>query len=137
MIRKLKSMLSPPSEGAGTRESGQFPWKALEGEDLLDHLNEARKYRLQIIFKHSTSCGLSGMMLRRFQQNWENSRDQADFYLLDLIRYRRLSSHLAETLEVFHQSPQVIVLGNEGVLTHASHGNIDGIRPEELLKNPA
>lgn len=137
MIRRLKSMLAPASEGAGKKVSDGIPWNVLEGEGALDSLNAAREDRVQIIFKHSTSCGLSGMMLRRFEQNWGACRDCADFHLLDLIRNRQLSSRLAEVLEVYHQSPQVIVLGPEGVLAHASHGDIDGIRPEGIIKNPA
>ena len=133
-MKKLKALLSPKG---GDQKEKALEWIPLEREQALEALLEKRKHRLQIVFKHSTSCGLSAMMLRRFQQLWGPSREQADFYLLDLIRHRELSRQLAETLQVPHQSPQVIVIGEEGVREHASHGDIDGLRPGNLLKNPS
>ena len=109
----------------------------LEDEAALQTLRADNPHRVQCVFKHSTSCGLSGMMLRRFQKLWASSGDKVDFYLLDVIRHRSISNAIAEQLGVPHQSPQVILLDSEGVRAHASHGDIDGLRPDGILKNPA
>ena len=131
-MKKLKSLLGNRSSKGSGKAKAEFPWIPLDHEEMLKTLLVSNKTRPQVIFKHSTSCGLSGMMLRRFQQHWEPSPNVADFYLLDLIGNRQLSNLVAANLDVPHQSPQVIVLGAEGVLAHASHGNIDKIRPESL-----
>jgi bacillithiol system protein YtxJ len=70
------------------------------------------------------------MMLRRFQQNWDQARDQADFFLLDLVRYRDLSEEIARRYEIPHQSPQVLILEGGRVRDHDSHGGIDRLKPE-------
>ncbi|MEJ2585484.1 MAG: bacillithiol system redox-active protein YtxJ [Robiginitalea sp.] len=102
----------------------------------LDHLQKDEEGS-RIIFKHSTRCGLSGMMLRRFQQNWEEARDQVDFYLLDLVRHRDLSNEIARRFGVPHQSPQVLILEGGRIRDHDSHGGIERLRPGTESKNPA
>ena len=72
------------------------------------------------------------MMLRRFEQHWDPVREQAEFYLLDLLRHRELSGEVAEVFGIGHQSPQVLVIKAGVVRAHASHGDIDGLRPETL-----
>lgn len=102
----------------------------------MEQLQEA-PVSLKVIFKHSTRCGLSGMMLRRFQQNWELAREQADFYILDLISHRDLSQEVARHFDIPHQSPQVLIVSEGRVLDHDSHGGIDRLRPDKESKNPA
>ena len=77
------------------------------------------------------------MMMRRFQQNWDQAREQADFYLLDLITQRELSQEVARNFEVPHQSPQVLIVEGGRVRDHDSHGGIDRLRPDLESKNPA
>ena len=69
------------------------------------------------------------MMLRRFQQNWQQAQDKADFYLLDLVRHRELSDEIARRFEIPHQSPQVLILEGSRVSDHDSHGGIDRLKP--------
>ncbi len=104
--------------------------------EALERLKEGCQ-RPVVIFKHSTRCGLSGMMLRRFQQNWDQARGEADFYLLDLVGNRELSNEVARIFEVPHQSPQVLIVENGSVRDCDSHGGIDRLRPEPESKNPA
>lgn len=136
MVKKLKSFFSSSPKAGATKEAGAFPWIPLEGPDELERLLEPGG-RTGVIFKHSTRCGLSGMMLRRFQQNWDQARDRADFYLLDLVRHRGLSKQIADRFEVPHQSPQVLIVEGGKVCDHDSHGGIDRLRPEPESKNPA
>lgn len=137
LAKKLSSLFGG-SPGSGNRkDSGAFPWRPLETQEALQELWAGKDARPRVIFKHSTRCGLSGMMLRRFQKNWEAARDQADFYLLDLIRNRGLSEEIVQKTGIPHQSPQVLVLGPEGVRDHDSHGGIDRLRPDPESKSPA
>ena len=129
MVKKLKALFGSSSQAGTNKEPEGFPWKPLEGPEDLQRLQESGG-RPVVIFKHSTRCGLSGMMLRRFQQNWGQARDLADFYLLDLVRHRGLSDQIAERFEVSHQSPQVLILEGGQVRDHDSHGGIDRLKPE-------
>lgn len=135
-MKFIKSLL-----GASAPDQNQykpdFPWMPLKQMEYLDNILEDSHKRPQVIFKHSTSCGLSGMLLRRFQKTWEQYSDQADFHLLDLIGYRAISNAIEDKLGVRHQSPQVILLYQGEVRDEVSHGSIGGLHPEQALKNPA
>lgn len=135
-MKLLKSIFGLPGQESAP-EQAAFPWLALSSQAELDLLDESRAGRPQILFKHSTSCGLSGMMLRRFEKQWNSVGDQVDFYLLDLIRYRELSNEVAHRFGVPHQSPQLLILDKNGVLKQASHSGIGSIHPDDILKNPA
>ena len=135
-VKKLQSLLRSSSGSGEKKQEAAFPWKPLEDSKVLESLLEDRP-RPCMIFKHSTRCGLSGMILRRFQQNWDHARDQADFYLLDLIRHRDLSDEIARRFEVSHQSPQVLILEGGRVRDHDSHGGINRLTPGSINKNPA
>lgn len=135
-MKKLKSLFQSTSGPGANGRPEPFPWQPLDSRETLQLLRESRQKPV-VIFKHSTRCGLSGMMLRRFQQNWEKAREGADFYLLDLVRHRELSDEVARILEVPHQSPQVLIVENGSVLDCDSHGGIDRLRPEPESKDPA
>lgn len=45
----------------------------------------------------------------------------ADFYYLDLLSYRPISSAVAERFQVHHESPQIIVFKNGEVVYDESH----------------
>ncbi|MCO5723710.1 bacillithiol system redox-active protein YtxJ [Robiginitalea marina] len=136
MIQHLQSLFGgrEPNRQSARQE---FPWKPLEASQTLENLMESSHVRPQVIFKHSTSCGLSAMMLKRFENQWDQARDRADFYFLDLIRYRGVSNLVADRLNVWHQSPQVLLLEGGEVRLAASHGEIGDVVPGEGLKNPA
>ncbi len=136
LVKKLKSLFGTSSAGGDKSSPAPFPWTPLERIEQLEHLKEG-PVRPKVIFKHSTRCGLSSMMMRRFQQNWDQAREQADFYLLDLITHRELSQQVARNFEVPHQSPQVLILEGGRVRDHDSHGGIDRLRPGLESKNPA
>lgn len=48
----------------------------------------------------------------------------ADFYFLDLLKYRPISSAIAERFQVHHESPQIIVIKNGEVVYDESHMSI-------------
>lgn len=135
-MKLFKTLFGLPDE---VSKDGQEPvsWVYLENIADLNRIDEGRKSKPQVVFKHSTSCGLSGMMLRRFEKQWAASGDLADFYFLDLIRYRELSREIAQRYGVMHQSPQVLVLDKDGVFKHVSHGDIGMLSPDDLQQNPA
>ena len=65
------------------------------------------------------------MVLDRLQRNWNPSElPEIDLYFLDLISYREISNKIAEVLNVWHQSPQIIVIKNGKCIYEASHFSI-------------
>jgi bacillithiol system protein YtxJ len=100
-------------------------WSIIKTEDDIRQIIDKSNNYPQIIFKDSISCGISAYAKERLMQESDLLTSKADFYYLDLLRYRAISNFIARELNVHHQSPQVIVVKN-GVATYsATHHNID------------
>lgn len=113
--------------GKGSNEQAEaFPWNPIEDLSQLDTIIEESKTQTVAIFKHSTTCGISAMVKRGFQ-NEDNINSGVKLYYLDLLAYRPISNAIAERFEVIHQSPQLIVIKNGEVVTSASHGAINDV----------
>ena len=76
-----------------------------------------------IIFKHSTRCSISSMALRNFESDF--NIDDVNVYYLDLIAHRNISNKIADLFNVYHQSPQALVIKNGQSIYDASHGDIN------------
>ena len=57
---------------------------------------------------------------------------EMDFYYLDILKHRNLSNYIASDLEVWHESPQIIVIKNEESVYDESHS---GIRMEYISEH--
>jgi len=99
-------------------------WKILDKEEQLNVIKEASFNKTQLIFKHSTRCIISKMALKNFESDF-NLEDTIDAYYLDLIAYRTISNEIADTFNVEHQSPQILVIKNGVVVYNESHEGID------------
>lgn len=104
-----------------------LPWIFLDDIQQLDFIEEKSKTKLQLIFKHSTRCGISRMVMRQFEAQYPFSSDDVDLYYLDLLTYRDISNTIAQRFGVFHESPQLLVVKNGVVVTAASHGSINDL----------
>lgn len=98
-------------------------WIDLTSTDQVSKIEKLSFEKPQIIFKHSTTCGISSVALDRFKKS--DAIANADYYLLDLRKYRDVSQYIAEQFAVKHESPQVIVLKNGKPIYHESHFGID------------
>jgi bacillithiol system protein YtxJ len=83
-------------------------WIQLTSEEQLNHIINISTQRTQVIFKHSTRCSISSVAWKRVQKN--DVQKDIDFYFLDLITYRSLSNKIAETFQVHHESPQILII---------------------------
>lgn len=109
------------------KEEKVLPWIELNALDQLKTLVEKSSTRPQFIFKHSTRCGISKMVINQFVEQYDLSSEQADLYYLDLLSFRDISNEVGYMFQVIHQSPQLIVLRNGVVVAHGSHGAINDI----------
>ena len=110
-------------------EKTPIPWNRLTSVEQLNEIVEFSKTTPVAIFKHSTRCGISRMVLRNFEGTYDIDQDKMKLYFLDLLAYRNVSDEVGFKFQVLHQSPQLIVIKNGTTVAHASH---HGIRAEEL-----
>lgn len=122
----FKSIFGSDSDN-GNDDTKQLKWKPLTSVDQLSLITEASKTRPQAIFKHSTRCGVSRMVLKTFEVDFNLEPNTYDFYLIDLLNYREVSSAISETFDVHHQSPQLLIIKNGDVVIHDSHGAINNM----------
>lgn len=108
------------------KEEKVLPWKPLTTVDQLNTIEELSKGKTQLIFKHSTRCGISRMVMNQFESAY-NLDLNVDLYYLDLLNYRDVSNESGYKFQVMHQSPQLLVIKNGVVVAHASHGAINEI----------
>ncbi|MCK9403316.1 MAG: bacillithiol system redox-active protein YtxJ [Chitinophagaceae bacterium] len=102
-------------------------WIPLTSEEQFQNIIEKSATVPQVIFKHSTRCGTSSMVLSRLEK--ANDPGGIDFNFLDLLAYRSISAKVAETCKVHHESPQILLIKNGECVYEESHM---GITMEEL-----
>ncbi|MGB7395418.1 MAG: bacillithiol system redox-active protein YtxJ [Pricia sp.] len=110
-----------------------IPWIGLTSLEQLDDIEQKSSSRPQLIFKHSTTCGISRMVLNMFEKNPLLQEDSVDLYFLDLHRHRNISNEIAQKYQVLHQSPQLLVIKHSQTMAHASHGGITEVKLEEYI----
>lgn len=112
---------------AEPKEEKSLPWIPLSSLDQLNYIVEKSKTKTQIIFKHSTRCGISRMAINQFVQQYSFTEKEVDLYYLDLLTHREVSNEVGYKFQVVHQSPQLIVIKKGVVVAHESHGAINTI----------
>lgn len=116
------------------KEIEEVPWHALTEEEQLDKMEKESEKQLVVIFKHSTRCGISRMVLNNFERNYDLPKDkEVKLYFLDLIANRGISNEVASRFGVRHESPQMIILKDQQVVHHSSHQSIDVERIKQLI----
>jgi bacillithiol system protein YtxJ len=108
-------------------------WKSLTDITLTNEIVENSHQKTAVIFKHSTRCGISRMVLKEFENQQNKNENLIDFYYLDLLNHQDISTKLAEQFSVEHQSPQILVLKNGQLKNHDSHYGILDIALEPYL----
>jgi len=121
------------NESSSRSNTDQITWMPLTSTDELDELVSRSIKRPQLIFKNSTSCGISSMALRSFEARYELNPDQADLHMLHIQYNRPLSNEIAQRFKVRHESPQLLIIKNGNVVGAASHGAISEVSIEKYL----
>jgi len=106
-------------------------WKSLDSPSKLEEAIETSFQKDVVIFKHSTSCSISHMAKLRLDESWD--LEGVETYYLDLKTYRALSDEIAEKFQVFHESPQVLLIRNGECFYDASHFDISVGEIKETL----
>src|SRR5690606_29602355 len=109
------------------KDTKLVPWIALNSSEQLAEIEAKSITKTQVIFKHSTRCGISRMVLSQFESDFDTSENNLDLYYLDLLNHRDISNAIAERYNVVHESPQLIIIKNGMAAANASHGSINDL----------
>ncbi len=96
-------------------------WKILDTIEGIDPIIKASADKPQIIFKHSTTCGISANAHYNLENGFDELEGKVDFHYLDLLANRPVSNAVAEKTGILHQSPQIIVLKDGKVVYTVTH----------------
>jgi bacillithiol system protein YtxJ len=113
------------SENKNTNTS-KINWIELTDLGQLNEIMELSHQQPVVIFKHSTRCSISRMALKQFENEF-NLEGSVTPYFLDLINYRDISNEIAVRFDVYHQSPQLLLIKEGKSIYDASHSDIDAV----------
>ena len=99
-------------------------WLPLTSSEQLETIETESNTASVLIFKDSTRCGISKMVIKQFEKLFTEENQHLKVYYLDLLNYRDISNEIAVKFQVMHQSPQLIVIRNGTAVHHASHNDI-------------
>ncbi|WP_298393309.1 bacillithiol system redox-active protein YtxJ [Flavobacterium sp.] len=105
-------------------KQSKIEWRQLTDLGQLNEIIDLSNETAVLIFKHSTRCSISRMVLKQFENEFE-LKEQIIPYFLDLLNYRDISNAIASQFEVVHQSPQILLIKNGKVIFSTSHDDID------------
>jgi bacillithiol system protein YtxJ len=100
-------------------------WNQLTDITQLEQIKKESHQHPVLIYKHSTRCSISSATLGRLERSWK-SEEIGDLkpYFLDLIANRTISNQIAEDFDVWHESPQALIILNGESVFDASHFDI-------------
>ena len=102
-------------------------WKVIENTGQLEEIQKESFQKPVVIFKNSTRCGISQSTLNHLKESMadiEVNNPEISFYLLDIVQFRNISSHIAQKFMVQHESPQLLLVENGKCTYHKNHWNI-------------
>ena len=112
-------------------EKISVPWIQLTEIETLEEIADDSSNQPIAILKHSTSCGISRMVLRKFENEYDLNEGRMKLYFLDLLNHRDISNKIASRFNVPHESPQLIIIKDGKAVYDASHSEIN---PSSLNK---
>ncbi len=125
----LKNMFGSNEEKQSVSKVG---WRPLTDLGQFNEIIDLSTEKPVLIFKHSTRCSISRMVLKQF----ENEFDLQDIvipYYIDLLEFRNVSNEIASRFGVMHQSPQIILVKDGKAVYNASHEGIDNSKLAQFV----
>ncbi|HXG92859.1 MAG TPA: bacillithiol system redox-active protein YtxJ [Blastocatellia bacterium] len=102
-------------------------------EDLEGSIRESNE-RPVLLFKHSTTCPISGRAFRKLQEHIELANGGVGYNLVIVQTARAVSNEVADRLGIRHESPQAILIRNGREVWNASHFDITADAIEEAIR---
>lgn len=105
-------------------KTAKMNWIPLVDLGQLNEIISLSSEKPVLIFKHSTRCSVSRMVLKQFENEFD-LEDKVTPYFLDLLEHRDVSNAIAERFNVIHQSPQLLLIKNGMSVYDVSHSAIE------------
>ena len=125
----LKNMFGSNEEKQSVSKVG---WIPLTDFGQLNEIIDLSTEKPVLIFKHSTRCSISRMVLKQFENEFD-LQDKVIPYFLDLLEFRNVSNEIVSRFGVTHQSPQIILVKDGKAVYNASHESIDIIKLAQFV----
>jgi bacillithiol system protein YtxJ len=103
-----------------------FGWRSKSGaeeERRVPDLDEIKTQDLAVLFKHSSTCGVSWAAESQVKKFIAGNPD-IPVYTISVRQDRELSRRIADETRIRHESPQVIVLRRGVPVANASHQDV-------------
>ena len=113
-------------------QNSKVNWIPLTDLGQLNEIISSSNEKPVVIFKHSTRCSVSRMVLKQFENEFDLD-DEVDAYFLDLLEHRAISNEIASRFGVYHQSPQLLLIKDGKSVYDASHSEIDASVIEQFI----
>lgn len=96
--------------------------QALSSPDQFEDLLDRSREQPVMIYKHSSRCPLSS----RAREEVATFEEQSDLSIFEVVvqKDRATSDHVAEALEIRHETPQVILIRDRSPVYDASHTEV-------------
>jgi bacillithiol system protein YtxJ len=117
----FKNIFGSSEEG---NQSSKIEWRQLTDLGQLNEIVDLSNEKAVLIFKHSTRCSISRFALKQFENEFD-LEEKITPYFLDLLNHRDVSNEIANRFDVFHQSPQILLIKNGKAIFSTSHDDID------------
>ena len=108
-------------------------WIPFNSLEQIKTIKELSKSETILVFKHSTRCGISSMVIKRFENLFDSSMNNIKVYYLDLLNFRAISDEVGYSFQVQHQSPQLLIIRNEVAVLNVSHYDITTVNIQKYL----
>ncbi len=107
-------------------------WNIIDSTKAVDRAIQDSQNQTILIFKHSTTCPISGIAKMRLEGDWDI--DSLPTYYIDVKSSRSSSLYLAEAVDVKHESPQVIIIDKGEAIYDVSHLDISLAEVKDGMK---
>lgn len=99
-------------------------WIPITQLNQIEEIKKESEITTVFIFKHSTRCGISRMVIKQFEKLFSQNYNDHKVYYLDLLNYRTISDEIGYSFQVTHESPQLLIIRNAVAIFSASHYDI-------------
>ena len=130
----LKNIFSKKKLDSSEKEKKSYlNWLPLTSIDQIEKIKTLSKTESIFIFKHSTRCGISRMVIKKFESLFSEEHQNLKVYYLDLLNYRNVSNEVANYFQITHQSPQLLVIKNGVSFYDASHNEVTSVNLSRFI----
>lgn len=119
--------------GDKTSDANNFEWATLASVQEWSNVVSRSETEPVAVFKHSPRCAVSRMALSTFEREWDAS-EPIPLYMLSVLEAREVSNQIAKDLEVWHESPQLLLVHKGKAVAHWSHQHIDAATLQRHLQ---